>query len=229
MTQGLRFVSPVRPVSSLTTLLVALAAFAVAGAALAAPIAFDIAPQEMGAALRAFAEQAKVQVFYGDDVVAGVKSAGLKGSFEVEAGLKELLKGTRLTYERTDEKTFVIVRQSGQTAEGPAGRFSEDVVVTATRREEKAGDVPASVSVVDGAELQESGAAKLEDYLQQSAGVNLNKTDPQASQVVMRGISTNVNSGLSQQPVGFFVDEVAVSDYFWSISTLDLTDRKSVV
>jgi len=53
--------------------------------------------------------------------------------------------------------------------------------------------------------------------------VSFNKTDAQFSQVVMRGISTGQASGLSQTPVGFFVDEVAVSDYFWNISTLDLT------
>jgi outer membrane receptor protein involved in Fe transport len=214
--------SPSRPLAAVVVMALA-AMLLAAGTAAAAPVTFNIEAQEMGAALRLFAEQAQVQVLYGDDVVAGVKSAGLKGTLEVEAGLKELLKGSRLSYERTDEKTFVVVRQAGQTAEGPAGRFSEDMVVTATRREEKAGEIPASVSVVDGGALQESGAAKLEDYIQQSAGVLLNKTNPQMSQVVMRGVSTNQTSGLSQQPVGFFVDEVAVSDYFWSISTLDLT------
>jgi outer membrane receptor protein involved in Fe transport len=194
-----------------------------ARAAAAEPINFDIKPQSMGPALRAFAEQANVQVYYPEDLVAGLKTAGVKGRLEIEPALTELLKGSGLGFQRTDLKTIVIVKVRGATAEGPASRFHESVVVSATRREEKVQDIPGSVSVVRGEELQESGAAKLEDYIQQTPGVNLNKTEVQRSQVVMRGLSTAASTGGNQTPVSIFVDDVAVTDYFIPISTLDLT------
>jgi iron complex outermembrane receptor protein len=94
---------------------------AVCAAALASgaePVTFNIEAQAMGPALRAFAEQAKVQVFYDEKVVGDARSAGVKGSYEPEAALKELLKGSDLRYERSDAKTFVIVKAGATEKSG---------------------------------------------------------------------------------------------------------------
>jgi iron complex outermembrane recepter protein len=107
-------------------ILVGLLVVCAAAAAVAAePVTFTIESQAMGPALRAFAEQAKVQVFYDDKTVGTARTKGVKGTYEPEAALKALLEGSDLGYERSDAKTFVIVKAG---AVGKSGSITGTVV-----------------------------------------------------------------------------------------------------
>lgn len=201
--------------------LLALTGFA-ASAVAEEPITFNIEPQDMGTALRLFAEQAKVQVFYGDDVVAGVRSAGLKGSYEVEPGLKVLLEGSRLKYERTDPKTFVVVRMPGDTADGPVGQFAESVVVTAGKREEEVREFAGSVTPMTGQMMELKGAESFADYLAAQPGVSFNASIPGLSQVAVRGVATTAFIDQGQQSTGFYLNEIPMTEPYFSVGLPDL-------
>ena len=65
----------------------------------------------------------------------------------------------------------------------------EEVVVTATKREERLRDVPVAVSALTGSQLQDMGAQSLADYVTTLPGVAFNNYQPGVSEVVIRGIS----------------------------------------
>lgn len=79
-------------------LLSGLATVAIVASALPAPayaqqsIAFDIPAQDLGGALRAFAQASGVQVIFDGDALRGKRSPALRGSYSPDAALTALLR-----------------------------------------------------------------------------------------------------------------------------------------
>lgn len=90
--------------------------------------AFEIPAQPLRTSLERFAEQADVQMLYTLDVVEGVQSQAVQGSYPPEQALKILLKGTGLTGERTDTNTITVIKaatSSGAISDGIAAVEAE--------------------------------------------------------------------------------------------------------
>jgi iron complex outermembrane receptor protein len=66
----------------------------------------------LGPALQTLAKQYGFQVLYRTEVVGQLPTAGAVGEFTPEEALKQLLRGTGLTYRYLDEKTITIVAPS---------------------------------------------------------------------------------------------------------------------
>lgn len=96
------------------TLLVTALAWALAGvpglAGAADSVArhFDIPAQDMKSALNEFARQSDQQILFSTDTTASKRTAGVKGQLEPEAALKQLLKGTGLTFRVTSDRAILI-------------------------------------------------------------------------------------------------------------------------
>lgn len=88
----------------------------------------------------------------------------------------------------------VAVQAHAQTAsseeEASAAREPSDIVVTAQKREQLLIDVPQSISVVSGGELERQQATNFKDYLKLVPGLQLNQTTPGFGRLVLRGINT---------------------------------------
>ena len=84
-----------------------------------------------------------------------------------------------------------------------SGGMTEDIVVTAQKREQSLIDVPQSVTVVSGAELENKQANSIEDYLKLVPGLQLNQSTLGSGRVVLRGI----NTGGVAATVATYVDE----------------------
>src|SRR3546814_9504651 len=99
-------------------LLSGLATVAIVASALPAPayaqqtIAFDIPAQDLGGALRAFAQASGVQVIFDGDALRGKRSQALKGSYSADAALNALLRGSGSAAHRNAEGVFEIGRAS---------------------------------------------------------------------------------------------------------------------
>jgi iron complex outermembrane recepter protein len=63
----------------------------------------------LGPALQTLAKEYDFQVLYRTEVVGALRTEGAVGQFTSEEALKQLLKGTELTYRYLDEKTITIV------------------------------------------------------------------------------------------------------------------------
>ncbi|MCC4595399.1 STN domain-containing protein [Xanthomonas campestris pv. phormiicola] len=95
-------------------LLLALVVFGVPACSRADPakIQFDIPEQVAATALNEFARQADITLIFAYDVVDGIQTRPLQGTFTVDEGLSRLLGGTPLTYRRSHEGLYLVCRSS---------------------------------------------------------------------------------------------------------------------
>ncbi len=95
----------------------------------------------------------------------------------------------------------------------------EEVIVTAQRREENLQEVPISISVVTGEQIERSGMRGARDYVQRLANVTFNENDQQGTKngdISIRGLSDLTSGGneriiQSRPAIGLNVDEFSVS------------------
>ena len=103
-----------------------------------------------------------------------------------------------------------------QTAPRPAAEedASQRVVVTASKRLEKQRELAGTVSVLEGADLENRGARGQEDALKLAPGVQFNKGDIASNTITIRGIgtsTTNEGSGAQQGPTGQYLEDVPMA------------------
>jgi len=108
--------------------------------------------------------------------------------------------------------------------------IGNEIVVTATKREESLQKVPFSINAQTAKDIQRSGAATLEDLSRNVAGLNIQNLGPGQSQVSVRGVSAGQvvrdQPGVKEQ-VGVYLDESAISLSLFT-PDLDLFDLNRV-
>lgn len=80
--------------------------------------------------------------------------------------------------------------QTAPTAAPAADNNTADIIVTATKRDERLIDVPASITALDGRQLRDSGLLRLEDYQAKVPGLSTTPIAPGYTLLVVRGITT---------------------------------------
>ncbi len=151
-----------------------LSALALAGTAmvLVAPAAlaqtdgardYDVPSQDLGAALRAVAQQSGTQVFASTDLVEGLRAPALKGRYRPEEAIRELLRGTRLRAVPVGQ-TLVIQNDIQGEAADRTGSDGE-VLITGTRIR-GSGPVGVPVIAIDRAAIEEGGFATTQQIVQ---------------------------------------------------------------
>jgi len=98
-----------------------------------------------------------------------------------------------------------------------AGISLQEVIVTATRRAESAQDIPASITAVTGAELEQAGITSTVDLARSLAGIDVIDKGPfggvNGSSLIIRGLNSDstagefVQSSPIVQPVATYVDD----------------------
>lgn len=92
--------------------------------------------------------------------------------------------------------------------------LTDEVVVTARKKEETVQDVPFSVAAPTESQLRDRGAENIEDVSANVAGFTVQNLGPGQSQVAMRGISSGQivrdQPGVKEQ-VGVYLDESVIS------------------
>jgi iron complex outermembrane receptor protein len=103
----------------------------------------------------------------------------------------------------------------------------EEVLVTATKRTESLQDVPISVAVVSGTELEKRNKTQIADISRIVPGFTFsNGTSDAGRNIIMRGVGTQSFSRSVEQSVGTVIDGVASSSL--SGSLLDFSDVERV-
>ena len=83
-----------------------------------------------------------------------------------------------------------------------------EIIVTATRRDERLQDVPGQISAISGATLEQLKAQTLADFAAFTPGVSFQTTTPATNLIVIRGITTGgtqLNSA-----IGLYLDDVPI-------------------
>jgi iron complex outermembrane receptor protein len=95
-----------------------------------------------------------------------------------------------------------------------APKVTEEMVVTARKREETVQDIPMSVAAPTESQLRDRGAETIEDIASNVAGFTVQNLGPGQSQVAMRGVSAGQivrdQPGVKEQ-VGIYLDESSIS------------------
>jgi outer membrane receptor protein involved in Fe transport len=229
-------------------LLASLIGILLVGSALAAdPVArrltMDIPSQPLGRALEQFAAQTGVQVLYVSDLAVRVTSHHAPAGLAAPEALTRILLGTGLRYEFLNARTvrLLAVEKQEPAAARPSGaarivprdpapspaQLLQEIVVTATKREQSLQDVPVAVSLISADTLHQ---AQMRDLLDMQGIVpSLRITQLQTStqtNFVMRSFGNGANNPGLESSVGMFVDGVYRSRSASQI--IDLVDVQRV-
>jgi iron complex outermembrane recepter protein len=203
-----------------------------------------IASQPLAAALADFAHQTGLQLVYVSQIAAGHTSKGARAGLSPAAALTELLDGTGLSFQFLNERTVRIfepvaiapttqsteTRAPAKRVERPAPPWSsllDEIIVTGSRDERQRSaeayvqNVPASVSVVSGARLEEQKLEQLADYAAYIPGMGtVSAGVPGAAYVIIRGIQPLTDA----PPVTYYLDDtpIGVSGSWGYTSSLGL-------
>jgi iron complex outermembrane recepter protein len=88
----------------------------------------------------------------------------------------------------------------------------EEIIVTATKRRDAIIDIPQSIQAVSSDTLDRLGAASLQDVINQLPGVSGFSTGTGKSDFNIRGVASFSGSVIDSSTVGFYVDEIPLSN-----------------
>jgi len=157
MLASARFSGRVRGARTRTAAVAALlflATAVVAPRAAAEELVFDIPPQKLSSALRSFADQANVQLYYPQDLVREISVQGLSGKYDPEPALSILLAPTGLEFEFVNDNTIVIQRRkaAGGTSTPSSSNQPANVNFAQVAPAEETGKAAAATDTGDAAE-----------------------------------------------------------------------------
>lgn len=125
--------------------------------------------------------------------------------------------------------TIPVAEQASPTPElkeAPVSRSIEEIVVTATKREMSARDIPVSINAKTGEALEKMGARDIQDYIATVPGITLQEgTNGEAGgrKITVRGVGPSEVGGVSgNQTVGQFIGDIPMTDPYSNFVTPDL-------
>lgn len=180
----------------------------------------DISAQPLPEALGAYARQTGLQLIYVSEIARGRTSNGVPAGLTAEAALTRLLEGTGLRFEFLNARGVRILAAAAAPRRPPVGAHAprhghdaaappttlEEVLVTATAREEAASRVPISMSVWTQASMESSGVKGLADLATLTPGVFSYFLTGQGSWskgLFIRGVGGTVSTAM----VGLYLDD----------------------
>lgn len=176
---------------------------------------YDIPSQDLGSALRKFAQSSRLQVIFDGDTARGKRSAAVRSTGSPESALREMLRGSGMTFKR-DGKVFIISAAQNSVLSAPVMAVSaqqvsesvsssvaayEEIIVTAQRREEKIIDVPIAMSALSADALDDLKIEGGAELLRAIPNVNFSKTNFSMYNFSIRGIGTQSISASSDPAV----------------------------
>lgn len=218
----------------LITCALALALATLAPAADASRIAFDLPAGDAAQTLRQFAQQAKREILFPVQPVAGVKTNPVAGELTVNDALDQLLAGTELSAIVDAKSGAIVVRRElvPNAASRPAEAATAQITAAAAIKEN---DGPITLepfvvtgvrgSLAKGLEMKRESAIVLDgvsaedisvypdtniaESLQRISGVTINRTNGEGELVSIRGLSPQFTLVTAQ---GLSVSSTAIND-----------------
>ena len=99
---------------------------------------------------------------------------------------------------------------------------ADDIVVTATRRDESIQKVPISITALNEATIKRTGADSFADYAKTIPGLVYNQNGANSGTFAIRGISTGTLAANTQSPVAIYYDDLPTLDTYLPLGTPDL-------
>lgn len=125
---------------------------------------FDIPPGSLRDGLNLFATQSDQQIFFSGELVAGLRTEGLRGRYAPASALDRLLTGSGLTWSETRPGVIFLRRASTAAQAAEAVTQLDEVVVTGTLLK-SSGDLASPVVVLDREALDRRGFGTVAEAL----------------------------------------------------------------
>lgn len=126
----------------------------------------DVERQSIQEVSKKLSEMSGIQIVFSEGIAVSTKVSKLSGEFTLDDALARLLVGTGLEYEyNSDDLVIIKESQSDSEPKNKDKENIEEVVVTGSRLITDPGKMTRQMTVIDRAELERSGATRLDEYL----------------------------------------------------------------
>ena len=153
-------------------------------------ITFDIPAGSLESALAIFQRTSGLQVVIPEDAMRTVPSPGVTGRYSSEQALREILRGTGISYRFSKKQTVIL-----EIHAGPASVEVNDdspVVLSSTKYTEPLLDTPQTITVISKEVIEQQGATTLRDVLKNVPGLTITAGEggnPAGDNLTLRGFS----------------------------------------
>ncbi|WKN21369.1 TonB-dependent siderophore receptor [Azotobacter vinelandii] len=163
---------------------------------------FDIAPGPLGQALTRFSDQSGLRLIVASELLAGHRSPGLQGEFDVQQGLRQLLAGSGLagtvsgdtllieTAAQGDAMSLDIMRVEDNalgTITEQTKSYTPGTIATATRLVLTPRETPQTVTVVTRQHMDDFNLTNINKVMDHTPGITRHGTDNYRSYYYARG------------------------------------------
>lgn len=173
----------------------------------AQPLAYDIPAGNLGETLSQFGAASGVMITFSSGETSGLNSPGLHGSYELQEGFAQLLRGSGLRVTQVGEKRYVLTKaESGSSLELGAttingaglgavtegsGSYTTGSTATATKLAMSLRETPQSVTVITRQRMNDENAQSLDDVARTTPGITYTKIGTERSTYYSRGFEIN--------------------------------------
>ncbi len=153
-------------------------------------ITFNIPAGTLESVLLAFQKSSGLQVVIPNDAMRELASPGVVGRYSPEQALREILRGTGISYRFSDKRTAILEIYAG--TEQVEVRDESRVVLSSTKYTEPLLDTPQTINVISKEVMEEQGATTLRDVLKNVPGLTITAGEggnPAGDNLTLRGFS----------------------------------------
>ena len=153
-------------------------------------ITFDIPAGSLESALAIFQKTSGLQVVIPEDAMRRVPSPGVTGRYPAEQALREILRGTGISYRSSDKQTVILEIHAGP--ESVEVRDDSIVVLSSPKYTEPLLDTPQTITVISREVMEDQGATTLRDVLKNVPGLTITAGEggnPAGDNLTLRGFS----------------------------------------
>lgn len=179
-------------------------------------ISLDIKSDLAGPALMKLANAAHVQILVPENIAESITLSALSGEYSLEDALSNMLVNTGLSYKFTSERSIVIntlFKEEDSSFEGKKNvrENIEEVLVTASRREQNLQDVSMAITAVKPDDFTSVGLTRLTEVIAYTPGVSVrDSAEPGGAPIAVRGIGQDAVA-ITTPVVGIYMDAVPMS------------------
>ncbi len=176
-------------------------------------VRLSIPAKPMAEALIEFAIQSRLSISVSGVDFGDTISQPLVGTFQKDDALRRLLARSAFDFEYVDSMTVRIRR--AEPADSRVSRqepMVETILVTATKRQQTKQNLPYSIAVTTGRQLEDFGVETSHGLTSQVAGLTTTNLGSGEDKLFVRGLTDSILPGLSESVVGVYLDESRIVD-----------------
>jgi iron complex outermembrane receptor protein len=172
------------------------------------PLSLDIPAQPLSMALAAFADQTGLPLVYVSTIGEGRVSHKARAGMPPSAALRTLLSGTGLDFVFLNSRTVKIF-EIPKVAPTDASAL-EEIVVTATKREESLSKVPISATVFSAEAIDASGIKGIAELAALTPGVEYDSNAHWGAGVLTNLAIRGIDSRVGASTTGVYIDDAPI-------------------